>query len=182
MRRNNKGAFCFSGFQVHISKCKRSIRCRRRRHVQYFKIYRGFIPIIKFFVWHLTGHEHGKTSGGTSIEEKEVIEIIIIMTWNEGMNDSFDTHLSRRLFQSCMVLIQSPPLYATYYCFFSSPNTVHFYFILLFSSTFVRLYLIEYLLLLNMLNIHSRYFMEVSYCCSNAWRRSEFFIIFIYVF
>ena len=90
------------------------------------------------------------------------------------MNDSFDTHLSRRLFQSCMVLIQSPPLYATYYCFFSSPNTVHFYFILLFSSTFVRLYLIEYLLLLNMLNIHSRYFMEVSYCCSNAWRRSEF--------
>ena len=95
------------------------------------------------------------------------------MTWNEGMNDSFDTHLSRRLFQSCMVLIQSPPLYATYYCFFSSPNTAHFYF-LLFSSTFVRLYLIEYLLLLNMLNIHSRYFMEVSYCCSNAWRRSEF--------
>ena len=136
--------------------------------------------LSSFFVWHLTGHEHGKTSGGTSIEEKEVIEIIIIMTWNEGMNDSFDTHLSRRLFQSCMVLIQSPPLYATYYCFFSSPNTAHFYF-LLFSSTFVRLYLIEYLLLLNMLNIHFRYFMEVSYCRWNAWRRSEFFISFIYV-
>ena len=57
----------------------------------------------------------------------------------------------------------------------SSLHQTQFIFIfLLFSSTFVRLYLIEYLLLLNMLNIHSRYFMEVSYCCSNAWRRSEF--------
>ena len=56
-----------------------------------------------------------------------------------------------------------------------------FLFFVLFSSTSVSLYLIEYLLLLNMLNIHFRYFMEVSYCRWNAWHRSEFFKIFIYV-
>ena len=107
--------------------------CKAHLH-NTWKYIKSLYLLSSFFVWHLTGHEHGKTSGGTSIEEKEVIEIIIIMTWNEGMNDSFDTHLSRRLFQSCMVLIQSPPLYATYYCFFSSPNTVHFYFFCYFQA------------------------------------------------